>query len=151
MYCFPLAGACQEVQLLPYLHWYLKLSGNIQAGACQLKNRITCLQLAIKEKKCAISDKERNNSKSSCYTNVVGQLLMTRNGESHQKALGSRSSSLLVLDIGQSKSTNCMSWQLPSLAMGIALPGVFEFVFAGSHIYSWETTGGCCDNFTGKL
>lgn len=36
-------------------------------------------------------DKERNNSKNFCHTNIVGQLLMMRKGESHRKALGRRS------------------------------------------------------------
>lgn len=61
-------------------------------------------------------------------------------------------SSWLVLDTGQRRGgTNRTSSQLSSPAMAITLHYVFEFVFAGSHIHSWETTGGCCDNFTAKL
>lgn len=92
---------------------------------------------------------------SSCSTylpcNYCQPVINDKKGREWQINLGEVMSSLLVLETGQRCGTNCASSQLSSPATGITLHDVFELVFAGSHIHSRETTGGCCDNFTAKL
>lgn len=78
-------------------------------------------------------------------------LSMTRKGQSQEKNFRGAIGSSFVLGREQSKQQHKQHLLTVSRLTGITLHDVFEFVFAGSHIYSWETTGGCCDNFTAKL
>lgn len=93
-------------------------------------------------------EKKINGSKNFCCWPVIND----REGREPPKKFGKAISSSLMLDMEQSNRQQKLHvFTIPSLAIGITLHDVFEFVFAGSHIYSWETTGGCCDNFTAKL